>query len=126
MDQTPIPAVVRLIREASPSTDAATDAQLLEAFLSRRDEAAFAELVRRYGPMVQGVCRRHLNDQHDQEDAFQAAFLVMVRKAASIRNGQRLGVWLYRVAYRTALEARSARARKLAKERTVSPMPEPE
>src|SRR5437868_2739450 len=78
-----------------------TDGQLLECYLSRRDEAAFAALVRRHGPMVWGVCRRLLTDYHDAEDAFQASFLVLVRKAASIVPRERVPNWLYGVARRT-------------------------
>lgn len=81
--------------------------QLLERFLSRRDESAFAALVARHGPMVLGVCRRHLSDSHDVEDAFQATFLVLVRKAASLRERQLLDHWLYAVAYRIAVRARA-------------------
>src|SRR5262249_41660342 len=102
-----------------------SDAQLLGSFLVRRDQAAFEALVRRHGQMVLGVCRRVLRDDHDAEDAFQAAFLVLVRKAASVRPRELVGHWLYGVAYRTALEARGILARRRAKERQVSAMPEP-
>jgi RNA polymerase sigma factor (sigma-70 family) len=103
-----------------------TEGQLLECFLARRDEAAFEALVRRLGPMVLGVCRRLLRDPHDVEDAFQATFLVLVRKAASLRRRELLGNFLYGVAYRTALDARAAAARRRAREKQVSDMPEPE
>jgi RNA polymerase sigma factor (sigma-70 family) len=103
-----------------------TDAQLLECFISRRDEAAFEALVWRHGPMVVGVCRRVLRHAQDAEDAFQATFLILVRKAAAIGQRQLLGNWLYGVAYRTALEARAKATRRRTRERQVSPMPEPE
>src|SRR5437660_7441053 len=80
-----------------------TDRKLLESFLALREEAAFEALVQRHGPMVLGVCRRVLGNVHDAEEAFQAAFLVLVRKAASIGQRELLGSWLYRVAYRAAL-----------------------
>src|SRR6516165_158170 len=83
------------------------DPQLLGHFLRRGDEGAFAAIVRRHGPMVLAVCRRLLPDPHDAEDAFQATFLVLVRKASSLGRPERLGNWLYGVAYRTALKARS-------------------
>ncbi len=102
-----------------------SDGQLLEAFLARRDETAFEALVRRHGPMVLGVCRRLLPNLQDAEDAFQAAFLVLVRKAASIRPRDLVGNWLYGVAYRTALEARSVLARRRTREKQVSALPEP-
>jgi RNA polymerase sigma factor (sigma-70 family) len=84
-----------------------------------RDEAAFESLILRHGPMVFGVCRRVLANVHDAEDAFQATFLVLVRKAASIRRRKAFGAWLYGVAYRTALEARGAMAKRRAKEAKV-------
>jgi RNA polymerase sigma factor (sigma-70 family) len=106
--------VLICLHQAALVHDAAgiTDAQLVELFLARRDEAAFAALVHRHGPMVLGVCRRLLNDPHDAEDAFQATFLVLVRRASSIRPRAHVGPWLHGVARRTALKARSSAARR--------------
>jgi RNA polymerase sigma factor (sigma-70 family) len=98
------------------------DMELLEGFLNARDEAAFEALVRRHGPMVLGVCRRILKNSHDAEDAFQATFLVLVRKGASIRKRETVGGWLYGVAYKTALKARSADATRQFKEREARAM----
>jgi len=103
-----------------------TDGQLLEGFVTRRDQEAFGALVRRHGPMVLGVCRRLLQRHQDAEDAFQATFLVLVRKAASIVPREMLPNWLYGVSYNTALKARAAAARRQAKEKQVTAMPEPE
>jgi polysaccharide export outer membrane protein len=97
-----------------------TDGQLLDYFLVRRDESAFAALVRRHGPMVLGVCQRVLDSRHDAEDAFQATFLVLVRKGASILPRDRVGNWLYGVAYRTALKARTAAARRRRAEKQAA------
>ncbi len=97
------------------------DGELLAAYARHRDEAAFAALVRRHGPMVLGVCRRVLRNAHDAEDAFQATFLVLVRKAATLRSPGLLANFLYGVAYRTAQEARRAAARRRAKEARVVP-----
>src|SRR5947207_4192769 len=102
-----------------------TDGQLLEEFLARREEAALAALVGRHGPMVWGVCRRVLPNHHDAEDAFQATFLVLVRKAASIASRELVANWLYGVAHQTALKARATAAKRKGRERQVTEMPEP-
>ena len=91
-----------------------TEGQLLDRFVSRRDEAAFAALVQRHGPLVLGVCRRILRHEQDAEDAFQATFLVLARKARSIGRPERLGNWLFGVARRTAFKARSGAERRRA------------
>src|SRR5262245_29721661 len=102
-----------------------SDGHLLADYLGRREDAALAALVRRHAPMVWGVCRRVLHNHHDAEDAFQATFLVLVRRAASIASRELLANWLYRVAYQTALNARAAAAQRRARERQVTRMPEP-
>src|SRR6516164_5799813 len=101
-----------------------TDGQLLEDFINRRNATALAALVQRHGPMVWGVCRRVLRNDHDAEDAFQAAFLVFVRKAGSIVPRQMVANWLYGVAHQTALNARTAASRRKGRERQVAEMPE--
>jgi len=93
------------------------EGQLLERFVTRRDEAAFEALVARHGPMVLTVCRRLLRNPHDVDDAFQATFLILVRKASSIRQRDLLANWLYGVAHRVAARARANAARRLAHER---------
>jgi RNA polymerase sigma factor (sigma-70 family) len=115
----------QLRTQFAPEDGAASDGRLLERFLSTREEDAFAVLVRRHGPMVLGVCRRVLGDPHDAEDAFQATFLVAVRKAASVRPRELFGNWLYGVAYRTALVARARINRRRAKEKQVKDLPHP-
>ncbi len=101
-----------------------TDSQLLEDYLDRRDQAALSALVRRHAPMVWGVCCRLLYNHHDAEDAFQATFLVLVRKAQSIASRGLLANWLYGVAHQTALKARATLAKRKARERQVTDMPE--
>jgi RNA polymerase sigma factor (sigma-70 family) len=96
-----------------------SDARLLEQFRADRDELAFDALMSRHGPLVWSVCRSILNDPHDVEDAFQATFLILVRKAPSLRVGDSLCGWLYRVSFRAAQEARVRRDRRRSRERSV-------
>jgi len=91
-----------------------TEGELLERFVTGRDEAAFEALVARHGPMVLGVCRQMLDDPNDVDDAFQATFLILVRKAGTLRQRDLLGNWLYGVAHRVAARARSLSARRMA------------
>ncbi|WZO98576.1 sigma-70 family RNA polymerase sigma factor [Isosphaeraceae bacterium EP7] len=102
-----------------------SDAELLGIFVSKPDEVVFEAIIRRHGPMVWGVCRRVLRDHHDAEDAFQATFLVLARKAASITPREKLGNWLYGVAYQTARKARATTSNRKAMEKQVPDMPEP-
>jgi RNA polymerase sigma factor (sigma-70 family) len=102
-----------------------SDGQLLGRFLERREGAVFEVIVDRHGPMVWGVCRRVLRDHHDAEDAFQATFLVLARKASSVLPRERLGNWLHGVAFQTAMNARVMRAKRWARETQVPDMPEP-
>src|SRR5205814_317663 len=98
-----------------------SDAELLRRFAAGRDEAAFADLVRRHGPMVLGACRRVLGPGPDAEDAFQATFLVLARKAGSIGRPERLAGWLYGVAARVARRVRTVARR----HRPPTTQPEP-
>src|SRR5438874_9327652 len=93
-----------------------TDGQLLYRFANRSDQNAFAVLVHRHGPMVLGVCRRILQHDQDTEDAFQAAFVILARKAATISKQDSVASWLYKVAYRIALRARADKSRRRAQE----------
>lgn len=102
----------------------ASDGYLLDLYVRQKDESAFEVLVRRHSRMVLGVCRRILGNEHDAEDAFQATFLVLVRKAATIRPSNMVGNWLYGVAHRTALEARKTAAKRRAKETHLVRRPE--
>ncbi len=105
--------------------DGLSDGQLLALFVHDRDEDAFTALLNRHSPMVMGVCRRILRDQHDAEDAYQATFLIFARKAGSVRARDSIGGWLYRVAYRTALEARARIVRRRGKEQQMDELPAP-
>ena len=115
-------AVLRHVRAlfGAGAAGGMSDGQLLERFRKQGGgpdaEAAFAVLVARHGPMVFGVCRRALRDPNDAADAFQATFLVLVRKAGSVRGDDSLGRWLYGVSRRVAAKARAARTRRAARE----------
>src|SRR5579884_2332210 len=98
---------------------ACADADLLRRCLREGDESAFAELLERHGPLVLGVCRRLLDDVHDVEDAFQATFLVLLRRGGSLSRPERLASWLHGVAHRTALKARGQARRRRPTELTA-------
>jgi RNA polymerase sigma factor (sigma-70 family) len=106
-----------------PEVDRA-DRQLLERFVTRREEEAFAAILERHGPLVLGLCRRLLEHEQDAEDAFQATFLILARKAGSIRKREALAGWLYEVAYRVAVRMRTAAGRQRALERQTTDMPQ--
>src|SRR5205823_3413718 len=115
----PLQGLVRGLRRlAERSSGGLSDAELLERFVARRDQAAFEVLVWRHGPMVLGLSRRLLRQEQDAEDVFQAAFLALVRKAHTIGKGQAVGSWLYKVAYRAALAARASSSARAAREST--------
>src|SRR6516162_6914991 len=120
-------AVIRNLRKTVclQNEDGLADAQLLERFIEYRDEAAFAALVSRHESMVMGVCLRVVHNHQDAEDAFQATFLVLVRKAASIASRGLLANWFYGVAYNTALKAKASNIKRQAKEKQVTEMPDP-
>src|SRR5262249_11436145 len=114
--------VVQFLREqvVRAELETVTDAQLLQRYVAERDEVAFAALVRRHSAMVWGVCKRVLSHDQDAEDAFQATFTVLVRKAASIRPQSLLGNWLYGVAHQVAVKARAMNARRMSREKQLS------
>src|SRR5262245_37953048 len=105
--------LLRLVRRTAAGEDVRdwTDSELLRRYVSHRDEAAFDVLVRRHGAMVWRVCRNRTPEPHSAEDAFQATFLILVRKAGSIGRPQQLGNWLYGVADRVARRARQTLVR---------------
>jgi RNA polymerase sigma factor (sigma-70 family) len=118
-------SVIEHIRTVVADGVGLRDGELLGRYVDRRDEAALAALVNRHAPMVWGVCRRQLS-HHDAEDAFQATFIVLVRKAASIAQREVVGNWLYGVAHQMALQARRSAARRRAREVQVTEMPDAE
>jgi RNA polymerase sigma factor (sigma-70 family) len=123
-----VPPLTRYLRRllGPPSGGGLTDAQLVERFVAERDEAAFEVLLWRHGPMVLAVCRRLLRHEQDAEDAFQATFLVLARKAASIGRRQAVGAWLHRVAGRVALRARALAAKRAAAPADAADLAAPE
>jgi RNA polymerase sigma factor (sigma-70 family) len=114
MATAPPGTLLRHIRHLAAGRDVLhwTDWQLLDDFAARHDEAAFAALVSRHGPMVLRVCRRVLGHEQDAEDAFQATFLVLARQTGSIRKRDAVGDWLHGVAYRTAMKSKRSAARR--------------
>jgi RNA polymerase sigma factor (sigma-70 family) len=112
-------AVVQHLRRAVEPAGGLRDAELLGRWVSHRDQAAFEVLVWRHGPMVWNVCRRLLRDEGDAEDAFQATFLTLVRRAGAINKRKAVGSWLYKVAYRAARAAQAAAARRCRRERPL-------
>jgi RNA polymerase sigma factor (sigma-70 family) len=118
--------VLGLLRQlARGEGEVPTDGVLLTAFVQHRQEAALTALVHRHSGMVWSVCRRLLGDGQDAEDAFQATFLVLVRKAANLRAPEKVASWLYGVARQTAVRMRALRARQGNREKQVAVMPEP-
>ncbi|HEY7313133.1 MAG TPA: sigma-70 family RNA polymerase sigma factor [Gemmataceae bacterium] len=120
MAHTPLHTVLGHVRTLAAAD--LTDAELLERFLRRQDQAAFADLVKRHGPLVQRVCWRVLGHAQDVEDAFQATFLVLARSAVAIRKREGLAGWLHGVAYRIALRARRDAGRRRRREREAQRM----
>ena len=121
-----IASVLRFLRHAAGANEVGdqSDAVLLQQFVSQRSEDAFAALLQRHGPLVFAVCRRTLRENADAEDAFQATFLVLVRKAGSIRKQGTLSAWLHRVALNISRTIKIAAARRQAHERQVAEMPQ--
>jgi RNA polymerase sigma factor (sigma-70 family) len=119
--------VIRHLRSVARQHDGHQigDAELLERFIARRDDGAFQLLVRRHGPMVLGVCKRVLGNKADAEDAFQATFLVLIRKATSIVPRTQVGNWLHGVAHKTALKARAMDRKRRVKERAAGMAQDP-
>src|SRR5262245_14285996 len=126
--ETQINEVVNSLRRAALRQEEGglSDGQLLARFIEHREPAAIAPLVQRHGPMVWGVCRRILRNHHDAEEAFQATFLVLVRKAVSIRQREMMANWLYGVAHQTAMKARAMIAKRRTREQQGMAMPEPQ
>src|SRR4051812_40508700 len=123
MSANPMTAVMRKLRRiVLARSDKLCEERLLEAFIQSSDETAFETIVRRHGSLVIGVCRRVLRNHHDAEDAFQATFLVLARKAASIVKRGALAHWLYGVAFHASLKAKAAAAKRRKREQESTAM----
>src|SRR5262249_9043104 len=123
MHRTSLNSVLHYTRGLLHAEAGASESQLLERFVATREEAAFAALVERHGPMVLGVCRRLLGDAHDAEDAFQATFLVLAPRAVRLRNHGSLAAYLHGVACRVAWQALRRRVRRRTCERQAQAGP---
>jgi RNA polymerase sigma factor (sigma-70 family) len=128
MAQAPFRTVLRSVRRlaGTQAADDSTDRELLQAYCSQHDAAAFAALVRRHGPMVLGVCRHVLGHEQDAEDAFQATFLVLARRPGAVRKQEALASWLHGVAHRTSRSVRRSAARRRKHEERAMARPRPE
>jgi RNA polymerase sigma factor (sigma-70 family) len=126
MPPTRFPALAAQIRAVvhAPVERPQTDGELLASFVADRDPRAFALLVRRHGPMVLAACRRITGHAHDAEDAFQAVFLTLARRAGDVAQPEAAGNWLYGVAVRTARRARAVAARRSTREAPTDPLPD--
>src|SRR5437762_1966349 len=119
----PMNRILNRLTRAAAETSPHSDGCLLDAFLAERSEPAFASLVERHGPMVLALCNRVLRNHHDAEDAFQATFLVLARRAADVKPRDAVATWLYGVAHRVALKARAVRSRRLVREQSLGERP---
>src|SRR5262249_30929805 len=126
MANAPLGLVLRHIRKLADSETVKdlTDGQLLQHFSAQDDETAFAAILHRYGRLVMSVCRRVLHHEQDAEDAFQATFLILARKARSIQKREALASWLHGVAYHMASRAKRSATRRRNHELQASPMPQ--
>jgi RNA polymerase sigma factor (sigma-70 family) len=113
------------MRSVQPSLANLSDSDVLARFIERREDASFAELVRRHGPVVRAACQRALGASADADDAFQVVFMILARKAATLRDAALVGPWLHTVAVRAANRVRQMARRRHRRERQISAMPEP-
>src|SRR5262245_34744903 len=126
MKRRPLNAILQQLRAAGQRDGAgSTDGELLTRFLNQRDDDALAALVERHAPMVWGVCRRVLRNPYDAEDAFQATFLVLVRKAGTVVPREMVANWLYGVAHQTAVRLKATAVKRGVREMQLKELPEP-
>src|SRR5262245_54189257 len=126
MPKTSPATILRFVRGLSSRAEGGlADGELLRRFVAQKDQGAFAALVERHGPLVWRVCRSALGQEQDAEDAFQAAFVVLARKAGSVRQRQALAAWLHGVAAQVARRARRGAARRRAREERARDLPPP-